>query len=105
MAEFQEVMRQLGRICATNFGECDICDLRPFCPTSVFLDKYLKSGRAKRLEEMVLSWAAGHPEPVYPTWGTWLGTKYDCDMCEILYTPIPADIAEKLGIEPKEVER
>lgn len=65
MAEFQEVMRQLGRICASNFGECDICDLRPFCPSKTFLDKYAKSGRAERLEEMVMEWAAEHPVPGY----------------------------------------
>ena len=49
-----------------------------------------------------MEWAEEHPEPVYPTWGTWLSEKYDYDLREIMYTPILADIAEKLGIEPKE---
>ena len=131
MAEFQEVMRQLGRICASNFGECDICDLRPFCPSKTFLDKYVKSGRTERLEEMVLSWAAEHPEPVYPTWGEWLEQQGICFSRLTNYSrvdgvsipkvfnyqiegktaficgdkvnePISADIAQKLGIEPKE---
>jgi hypothetical protein len=55
----------------------------------------------QKYETAIMSWAEEHPV-VYPTWGTWLGTKYDYDLREILYTNIPADIAEKLGIEPKE---
>ena len=55
-----------------------------------------------------------HPEPVYPTWRDYLhsiGVLYNKhtaggDVTEIhwgnMMTPIPADIAEKLGIEPKE---
>ena len=114
MAEFQEVMRQLGRICANNFEECDICDLRLFCPSKTFLDKYCKSGRTERLEEMIMKWAVEHPEPVYPTWGDWLaemglicwedngnGVYSTMTPTFKMCTGIPADIAEKLGIEPK----
>ena len=74
-----------------------------------------------RIEEVVMAWAAKHKEPVYPTWGEWLekqgvvktvisprfkenGASYYTPMYEIT-NPIPADIAEKLGIEPKEVYR
>lgn len=107
MAEFTEVMRQLGRICANNFDECDICDLRLFCPSKTFLSKYVKSGRTEKLEEMVMKWAAEHPEPVYPTWYRWLIMMGAVGSVEDLFSdlqrPIPADIAEKLGIEPKEV--
>ena len=124
MASFHEVMRQIGRICVYNFGDCDTCDFRLFCPSKTFLDKYVKAGRAERLEKMVLSWADEHPEPVYPTWAEWLAKN---DILEVtcramstttassstqyietvrtlpqFYRPIPADIAEKLGIEPKE---
>ncbi len=113
MSEFSEVVKQLGRICASNFGECDICNLRPFCPTRTFLDKYAKSGRAERLEEMVMKWAAEHPQPVFPTWGEWLNEQgvviKIIDNGALIYEPdaktqqpIPADIAQKLGIEPKE---
>ena len=121
MAEFSEIIKQLGRICESNFGECDICDLRPFCPSRTFLDKYAKSGRAERLEKMVMKWAAEHPEPVYPLWGEWLisigaarreptGIPFQIANGDIidppykiavnLYDPIPAEIAQKLGIEP-----
>lgn len=104
MSEFSEVVKQLGRICASNFGECDICDLSPFCPSKTSLDKYAKSGRAERLEEMVMKWAAEHPV-VYPTWYKYLSDYYRAafgDMSVINKQPIPADIAQKLGIEPKE---
>ena len=102
MAEFQEVMRQLGRICASNFGECDICDFCPYCPSKTFLDKYEKSRRVEQLEKMVLKWAEEHPEPVYPSWYEYLTNMYPATWNMIKDKPIPADIAQKLGIEPKE---
>jgi len=64
-----------------------------------------------KVEEAVMAWAAEHPEPVYPTWGEWLiaiGILYRDDPRHAYSisikanTQIPADIAEKLGIEPKE---
>jgi len=58
---------------------------------------------------------AKHPEPQYPTWGEWLESigviKYNNRADSINYlirpthktnTQIPADIAQKLEIEPKE---
>ena len=63
-----------------------------------------------------MTWAAEHPEPVYPTWGDWLAEQ-GVLVCDVSYPnkrywyainkqkieqPIPTDIAEKLGIEPKE---
>jgi hypothetical protein len=65
------------------------------------------------VENKVDAWAAEHPEPVYPTWGEWLESieviKYNERADNINYfirpthktnTQIPADIAQKLGIEP-----
>jgi hypothetical protein len=66
-----------------------------------------------------MSWAAEHPEPVYPTWCEWLVDKGVVNVARMpvdysggivteikpsgkMYEHIPADIAEKLGIEPKE---
>jgi hypothetical protein len=73
-------------------------------------------------EKAVMKWAAEHPEPKYPTWREWheaefpdAGSEiapchfmprsecckdYDCRNCNI--QPIPAHIAEKLGIKPIE---
>lgn len=67
----------------------------------------------------VLALLQEHPEPVYPTWWQWLADNGVVDVARIpdgcygaiitkiepsgkMYEHIPADIAEKLGIEPKE---
>jgi hypothetical protein len=68
-----------------------------------------------------MSWAAEHPEPVYPTWVEWLKTEgvipymkglvvvrgddgnfHDgrVNITEKMLDHIPDDIAEKLGLEP-----
>lgn len=70
-----------------------------------------------------MQWAAEHPEPVYPTWREWQHSmfpdadvrispcefgsmdRFKCDdktCTECMEQKIPADIAEKLGIKPKE---
>lgn len=75
------------------------------------------------VEANVTAWAAEHPEPVYPTWFEWLeqikvaGRAYELEpyftgnkegylktaaFTPKAFEPIPADIAQKLGIEPKE---
>lgn len=76
---------------------------------------------AEYIEEKIMDWAAENPEPRYPTWKEWqkvnfpnashdifpcsfgAGAEFDCDeyeCCECRGRPIPADIAEKLGIKP-----
>ena len=72
------------------------------------------------LESEIMQWAAAHPEAVYPTWVEWQKANFPdakrsiCMRCfagnevcdafdsctECLDCPIPADIAEKLGIKP-----
>ena len=70
------------------------------------------------IERETMAWAAEHPEPVYPTWGEWLekqgivklvnSDRYEEDglkvymLLESVENQIPADIAEKLGLQPKE---
>lgn len=122
MADFTEVMMQAHRMCAMQkrCEECPGWDVKEsFCRIScvALSDFYV-------LEQNVLTWAAEHPEPVYPSWTEgWkqlfpagenvpcLGcfdVKYYAGKCmEISCTkcknaPMPAKIAEKLGIEPKE---
>lgn len=107
MAEFQEVMREWVRSRkAINENEL-------FCyPLEMFTDDHIAN-----IEKEVMSWAAEHPEPVYPTWKEWLeeqrvvvhfdsvsekGTKVKWELTNKSNCRIPADIAEKLGIEPKE---
>lgn len=120
MSEFSEVMRQAKRMC-NGLNDCDECQLRdvfdvvgcPFAYDSVDM---------RNVEKPVMDWAAAHPEPRYPTWKEWQDANFPnndalmrpcifeseeyfnckqengCETC--MNKPIPADIAEKLGIKP-----
>lgn len=119
MAEFQEVMRQAKRMCKDH-KECETCPaskhMEPFdeCPLCGGID-------AAEVENVVMQWAAENPEPVYPNWHEawkqlfpdghgspcpaaydiryeWEKCGADCKGCKD--RPIPADIAEKLGVKP-----
>ena len=67
----------------------------------------------KVTEQTIMQWAAEHPEPVYQTWREWLlsvgvispGVAKDIwfDYNGRFNSPIPADIAQKLGLTPKVV--
>lgn len=114
MAEFQEVMRQFDRMCDAHAG-CIDCPLN--IPDGVSDDKcsiYAFVDNPEHIEREVMSWAAEHPEPVYPAWEMYLAERMIADMRDgkthnpqsveeyMRRTSIPADIAEKLGIESKE---
>lgn len=107
MAEFQDVMRQWVRVrkATASSAEENVLSVYP-------LEKY-NDVLIADIEKNVMSWAAEHPEPEYPTWGEWftrIGLYHDTpsaninanDLVELLFKPIHADIAEKLGLQPKE---
>lgn len=123
MSEFTDVMRQARRMCKAQ-EDCESCPLwnaaKFFCriDTAYYSDD-------SAIESIVMQWAAKHPERVYPTWREWQDStfkdahisirpcefgsrnRFDCDKktcCECKREPIPADIAEKLGIKPKEAK-
>ena len=120
MAEFQEVCKHLKRMCGRYGDNCIKCPLenKDFCSLSAG-DRTTET--YKKAEEIIMSWAAEHPEPVYPTWIAWLmsegviptnymaanstdsgvraGTFF---VTSKAFAPIPTNVAEKLGIEPKE---
>ena len=112
MAEFQEVMRQWGRYCkGYTENHNDGCIGCPF-EINGSCNSYAKDNvqYAEQIEKHIMSWAAEHPEPVYPTWWEYLTRIHaifpamgDFQKCvdDLATTPIPADIAQKLGIEPK----
>lgn len=101
MAEFQKVMREWVRSRkAINENKLS------YYPLEMFNDDHIAN-----IEKEVMAWAAEHPEPVYPIWWEWLENLgivsrvnkhskfFDTTK---MYNPIPADIAQKLGITPKE---
>ena len=116
MAEFGEAMRQLRRRCNAFHSECKVCGMGDFCPNEVCVDM-LTDSDIDRLEKSVMEWAKEFPEPVYPTWKEWLeeqcvvvhfdsvdkhGIKVKWELTNKSNCHIPADIAQKLGIGPKE---
>lgn len=112
MAEFNEVIMQFKRMCRyTNHSglpqDCPLyckghgCNIS-HCRMLAFYDK--------KFQKEVMTWAAKHPEPVFPSWMEWLmdnvpGVDADSSVDAVLAlcrAQIPADIAKKLAIEPKE---
>lgn len=124
MSEFAETMHQARRMCAAHGGMCsandcplnnedaDACRLLPDHAGEGYVD----------VERVIMDWAKEHPEPVYPTWEEgWkqlfpdakntpcpdcFGIEYRVPECAYLSCadckshPMPADVAEKLGIKP-----
>ena len=110
MAEFQEVMRQWVR--ARKATKCcgEENNILSVYPLEAYDDALIAN-----IEKRVMSWAKKHPEPVYPTWGDWLAEigliswENNGDGVYSVMVPtfkmctqIPVDIAERLGLQPKE---
>lgn len=109
---FQEVEEALTRMCKAQSEKstytCYVCPLGHTGYCDCAIDKRTKECIAKA-EEVIMTWAAEHPEPVYETWLEFIkrfetgGRKSDDDFIYWMgTTSIPDDIAKKLGIEPKE---
>ena len=126
MAEFQEVVKQANRMCRSFGAVCDGCKLHWLDGEALCVfggtPEAWRSNKMTDAERIVMDWAAEHPELRYPSWHeawkqlfpdgqgspcpTAYGMKYepewcgsdDCKKCK--GRPIPADIAEKLGIKP-----
>lgn len=113
VAEFQEVIEQFKRLCDSANQDCSSCRLGNMsCSIKDIVDNSVE------FEKRVMSWAAEHPEPIYPTWEEYFVSKgllkpywnengtapYDMyKYAELaLSNTISTDIAQKLGIKPKE---
>lgn len=112
MAEFKDVMRNWKRLCKAFTTEIDemCCDNCPIMALdydkhgcdAIFSD-WANNAKWEEVEQTVTEWAKKNPEPVYPTWAEYLMHIYqDVSYSRILGETIPADIAEKLGVAPKE---
>lgn len=107
MAEFQAVLRQWCRMCEQNL--CESCPGGPKEGIDSICLLMRSNGCQPRteaeVEGIIMQWAAEHPEPVYPTWAEYLYHRYhNLSYARILGETIPADIASKLGIQPKEAK-
>lgn len=125
MAEFSDVMKQARRMC-NEIDDCDQCGL--MTDDGCCFDMMACKLTDREIENVIMQWAAANPEPRYPTWVEWwdenfqgkgrrmltpcsfvppaeLGCSIGMDGCmkapyKCWHTPIPADVAEKLGIKP-----
>lgn len=131
MAEYQEVMKQRKRMCEIfDCADCPLSHNNNGI-RGVFCNEFIRDHPAKA-EAIIMKWAADHPEPVYPSWSeAWAQVfpnahfitalkqdqcpcihffvpalpyeercKVSCEVCKS--RPIPADVAEKLGVKPIE---
>ena len=116
MAKFAQTMKDWRRMCETFSTEDDDCCNG--CPImsldydvtgcdAIFSD-WAKNADWRVVEAVIGMWANEHPEPVYPKWVEWLEEQGVLDkrnglvFMQAAYEPISADIAQRLGIEPKE---
>ena len=120
MAEFVQTMIDWRRMCKVYTTDdksccygCPVADFREHGCGAIF--EMEDSTDWERYEGAIREWAAEHPEPVYPTWAEWLESMHvvnpivspDANSQYLLKawhydSPIPADIAQKLGLQPKE---
>lgn len=115
--DFVHVMKDWRRMCQHMEKEYGnrCCD---HCPLDGCYAVYgaLSNENFLNMEHDIVAWSTEHPESIYPRWCDWLAEQgvlvsansfpnmrywYTMDM-EKMEQPIPANIAKKLGIEPKE---
>ena len=114
MAEYQEVIHNWRRMCnavqdsnmnKVGHGWCDNCPIKNECWSNQAVASVAER-RMLCVEPIIQKWAAEHPEPVYPSWVEWfrqmkmIPPEQKCFHTWLL-EPMPADIAQKLGIEPR----
>ena len=122
MADFVQTMKDWRRMCKTYTTNDDSCC--EGCPVVDYNEhgcgaifEMDDSTDWQRYEGAIAAWAAEHPGPVYELWGEWFEKRGDLirgwhnatniqwiakTFGRLMCTPIPADIAQKLGLQPKE---
>lgn len=117
---FQEVMKNWKRMCLKLRKDCRECEIHKkslhnhlcFCNKDTLSEDAIEA-----VEKIVMQWAEENPEPVYPTWVEYLvkqGVLASANPVPTLTAkaffsgvnamkPIPADTAEKLNLQPKEI--
>lgn len=69
MAEFEDVFREVKRMCSTYSHCTDGCTLFDDVNCRCMYREFSESGTetAAEIERIVMKWAKAHPEPVYPS--------------------------------------
>jgi hypothetical protein len=114
MSDFVQTMKDWRRMCKafTTDDDKSCCEGCPIMALEIdehgcdaIFSEWADKADWEEVEDVIETWAAEHPEPMYETWGQYFRRYYGLEYCkghEILLENIPADIAQKLGIEPKE---
>ena len=112
IVDFVQIMKDWRRMCKAYSTDDDSCcegcpvvDFREHGCGAIF--EMEDSTDWQRYADTIMAWAAEHPEKHYPTWGEYLGDGIKNNTNTLaavmrLCQEIPADTAQKLGIEPKE---
>ena len=122
MADFVQTMKDWRRMCKAYSTDdesccegCPVVDFHEHGCGAIFEMEDVTDWQ--RYAETIAAWAAEHPEPVYPMWGEWFVEHGDLvdgwqnatnaawmanRALDVFTKPIPADIAQKLGLKPKE---
>ena len=108
MADFVQTMKDWRRMCKTLGAEsCEGCKLHADGNDCVAV--YEGEMDYAKVEKAVTDWVAKNPEPVYPTWEQFIAIMYLRNRIKYhnikeweINEHIPAEIAQKLGLEPKE---
>ena len=123
MSDFVKVVRDWRRMCKSysNTGGCGTCPLQEN-DTCANIETATDDD-ITNAEHIIEEWCEKNPELVYLTWAEWLIQMgilererfkatiggFDCRLVHATmpaaYKSIPADVAKKLGIEPKMVRR
>ena len=121
LTPFEEVMKNWERMCNTlhKQGKClptkyDGCPLYDGESCGAIYNRRSKEIDYSEVEQIVQNWVKSNPEPKYPDWIEWFNemglvhsqSDYFTDRIILnvtskAYEPIPAEIAEKLGVKPK----
>ena len=110
MADFVQTMKDWRRMCMAMeklhpIAPCCGCPLEEYGCPAIYEDN--SHVDYSDVEKKVAAWAAEHQEQSYPTWEEWLSDKYnlaynDDFRLAMSREHIPADDAQKLGIEPRD---
>lgn len=126
MAEYNDVIKHFKRMCRYYNNRATQNDCPLYCKghgCNISHCRMLAFDDVK-FQNVVMTWAENHKEPVYPTWREYLQEQGILDVEYIpaassttstsksyvqtvktlapFYRSIPADIAKKLGVKPKE---
>ena len=124
--EIYDFLKSWKRMCnsMTEMNGCEDCQIVRNTHGARCGDMPCEMQDVESIAREVEKWAAEHPEPVYPTWREWLIKlgiiSFEPDFHSLLHPepttvtnavkaylnkegskPIPADIAEKLGLKPR----